>query len=210
MDDKSYYGIQFSIISEHIMTNRQREIENKGYMDYDYHGLRKGYIISDDESGELLSFVKKSLRYDELKKAGKVHEITIDGSWDSAFRKTNGIEGREAWNGLVTAAYRANHGLLVITIENIKVFGHCWKLKQLAKQENPLVPWEPVSRSAMKPMDIEFIKSGASDKVMFDGNVLIVIKGMSWDDVVKYAARNDFDQFDAMRQFYDRVSFESE
>ena len=62
----------------------------------------------------------------------------------------------------------------------------------------------------MKPMDIEFIKSGASDKVMFDGNVLIVIKGMSWDDVVKYAARNDFDQFDAMRQFYDRVSFESE
>ena len=208
--DLEHINIVFGAISDYILTNRQKEVDNPGYRDHYYHSLRKGYIIADDDSGKTLGLVKKALRYVALKKAGKVHEIVIDDSWNSALRQTGGMPGREAWNGLITAAYEANHGLLVIEVENIKIFSHCWKLKQLAKQENAFVPWEPVSRAAMKPMDIAFVKSRTPLEFMFDGNVLIVLKGMSWNEVKEYAGKHDEYEFDDMRRFYNYVRFEEE
>ena len=47
---KQHYGIVFSVISNYILINYQREIDEKDYRDYDYHSLvKKGYIIADDE-----------------------------------------------------------------------------------------------------------------------------------------------------------------
>lgn len=209
--NKEYYGTVFSIISDHILTNRQKEIDDKNYKDYDYHGLRRGWIIADDESGEVLDFVKKNLGYDNLKAAGKVLEITIDQTWDHDLRKKDGIPGREAWNELVAAAYKANHGLLVITISNIKIFGQCWKLKHLIKHyedDLALEPTEPVSRVA--PIDLEFINGNVPLEVMFDGNVLLIVKDLSWEEVIKYAKQHDEHQFQDMFQFYRLIKWDEE
>ena len=209
--NRARYGVFFSIIADHILTNRQKEIDDESYRDYDYHGLRKGYIIADDESGEVLDFVKASLRYDDLKKAGKVYEIIVDQSWDHSLRKRPyEMQGREAWNELVAAAYKANHGLLVITISNIKLFGQCWKLKKLAKQEKALIPWEPVSREKIAPIDQEFIKGRVPLEFMFDGNVLLVIKDHSWEEVKKYAAKQDESNFLDMFQYFELVKWEDD
>lgn len=207
--DKEYYADIFFIISDHILTNRQKEMDETGYRDYSYHGLRRGYIIADDESGEILDFVKKSLGYDNLKAAGKVHEITVDQTWDHNLRVKDGMCGREAWNELVAAAYKANHGLLVITISNIKIFGQCWKLKSLIKKYEdgfPLEPEEPVSREKIAPIDREFINGGVPLEVMFDGNVLLIVNDLSWEEVKKYARQHDEHEFKDMFQFYELVS----
>ena len=211
--NNEYYGTVFTIISDHILTNRQKEIDDKNYKDYDYHGLRRGYIIADDQSGEVLGFVKKNLRFDDLKAAGKVHEITIDQTWDHDLRKKDGIPGREAWNELVAAAYKANHGLLVITISNTKFFGQCWKLKHLIKHyedDLALEPIEPVSREKIAPIDLEFIKGNVPLEVMFDGNVLLVVKDLSWEEVKNYAKRHDEHQFKDMFQFYSLIKWDEE
>ena len=47
--------------------------------DYDWN--RRGIIVADDETGELLALVKEVLKYDELDAAGKVNEITVDKHW---------------------------------------------------------------------------------------------------------------------------------
>ena len=188
--NKEYYGTVFSIISDHILTNRQKEIDDKNYKDYDYHGLRRGWIIADDESGEV---------------------FTIDQTWDHDLRKKDGIPGREAWNELVAAAYKANHGLLVITISNIKIFGQCWKLKHLIKHyedDLALEPTEPVSRVA--PIDLEFINGNVPLEVMFDGNVLLIVKDLSWEEVIKYAKQHDEHQFQDMFQFYRLIKWDEE
>ena len=211
--DKEYYRTVFSIISDHILTNSQKEIDDKNYRDYDYHGLRRGFIIADDESGEVLDFVKKSLKYDDVKAVGKIHEINIDQTWDHDLRKKDGMQGREAWNELVAAAFKANHGLLVITISNIKIFGQCWKLKHLIKHyedELPLEPIEPVSREKIAPIDREFIKGNVPLEVMFDGNVLLIVKELSWEEVNKYAKQHDEHQFKDMFQFYSLIKWDEE
>lgn len=203
---KEHYGRVFSAISDYILINYQREIDENDYRDYDYHSLvKKGYIIADDESGAVLNLVKKSLKYDTLKTAGKLCEITVDKTWDSALRKKDDMQGREFWNELVAAAYKANHGLLVINVSNIKVFGQCRKLMFLAKQEVPLVPWAPVSPKKAAPIDYEFNKGIVPSEVNFDGNVLIVVKDMSWDEVNAYVRKGEKyneNMFEYMMRFF--------
>lgn len=118
------------------------------------------------------------------------------------------MPGREAWNELIAAAYKANHGLLVIHVSNIEIFSHCWKLKQLAKQENDLEAWFPESSSDITPVDCEFINERIPEKFLFDGNVLLVIEGIGWDRLKKYAKEHDSGEFDAMMQFYSRIDME--
>jgi len=190
--DREYYESIFTTVSNHILNPDGMTEDYKHY----YRGLNKGCIVADGDSGEVLDFVKKSLQYDKLKAAGKIEEITIDDSWSHALRKKEQMSGREAWNELVAAAYKANHGLLVITIKNIEIFKHCWKLKQLAKQEADLETWPPVSNKHIP------------EKFPFDGNVLLVIDGIGWTRVYEYAKKHNNGEFDAMMQFYSRVRIE--
>lgn len=201
---KRYYSKILSSVSNHIL-NPGRMAEGEELY---YQGQRKGFIIADDDSGELLRFVKDSLRYNDLVKANKVYKITIDDTWDDALKKKGQMSGREAWNELIAAAYKANHGLLVIHVSNIEIFSHCWKLKQLAKQENALEAWPHESRSDITPIDREFINERIPETISFDGNVLMVIEGIAWDRVKKYAKEHDSGQFDAMMQFYSRIDME--
>ena len=201
--DKQLYEEIFAIISDQIQSYPQERT----------HGYRRGYIIADDHSGEMLDFVKKNLRYDALKAAGRVHEITIDETWDHALRKKGDTQGREAWNELVAAAYKANHGLLVITISNIKMFGQCWKLKSLIKlyeDDRALEAIAPTSRREITPVDREFIDENVPEDVMYDGNVLLVVKDLSWDEVEAYAKKHDEGHFLDMFQFYRRLRWDEE
>lgn len=141
----------------------------------DYCWIRRGIIVADDETGELLAFVKEALKYDELDAAGKVNEITVDKHWPlDSFD--------ECWKMLLSEARRVNHGLLVVNVNDIRIFNHCWCIKQLAKQEDP----------ALK----------------FKEYVLLVIKDISWAQVKEYANGHDKDDFDTMMDFYHRVYFE--
>lgn len=202
--DREYYESIFSTVANHILNPDGMTEDYKHY----YQGLNKGCIVADDDSGEVLDFVKKSLQYDKLKAAGKIEEITIDDSWSHALRKKEQMSGREAWNELVASAYKANLGLLVITIKNIEIFKHCWKLKQLAKQEADLEAWPPESRKDITPVDREFIKKNIPERFSFDGNVLLVIDGIGWTRVCEYAKKHNNGEFDAMMQFYRRVRIE--
>lgn len=142
--------------------------------DYDWN--RRGIIVADDETGELLALVKGALKYEELYAAGKVNEITVDKHWPlDSFD--------ECWKMLLSEARRINHGLLVVNVNDIRIFDHCWCIKQLAKQEDP----------ALK----------------FNEYVLLVIKDIPWTQVKEYANEHDKGEFDAMMDcFYHRVSFE--
>ena len=202
--DKEYYESVFSTISNHILNPDGMTEGDKYY----YRGQRKGFIIADDNSRKLLEFVEKSIRYEELISAGKAYEIIINDTWNVALQKKGEMPGREAWNELIAAAYKANHGLLVIHVSNIEIFSHCWKLKQLAKQENDLKAWFPESSSGITPVDCEFINERIPEKFLFDGNVLLVIEGIGWDRVKKYAKEHDSGEFDAMMQFYSRIDME--
>ena len=203
-EDKEYYESIFSTVASHILNPDGMEDGDKLY----YQGLRKGCIVADDDSGKVLKFVKKGLRYEELVSAGKVYEILINDTWADALQKKGQMSGRGAWNELIAAAYRANHGLLVIHITNIEIFGHCWKLKQLAKQENEMVAWSPESRSDITSLDCEFINEIIPERFPFDGNVLLVIEGIGWVRVKEYAVEHNKGEFDAMMQFYSRVRME--
>lgn len=97
-----------------------------------------------DADKGVLDFVKNSLERGDLVSVGKVNEITIDDSWNNFFQKTKtNKEGNfpELWNKLVVYAYIANHGLLVVNIQNIEALKHCWHLKKLVKQEDKLKLW---------------------------------------------------------------------
>ena len=118
-------------------------------------GIRKGIIVTDDGIHLDSNFAKEHLKYDELKRNGKVNEITIDNSWPL----NNEIDGEEyaLWKWLVAEAGKVKKGLLVINVHNINIFKHCWELKQLVKQE----------------------------KLDFGGYVLLVLKDMDWEKEVK-------------------------
>ena len=138
--------------------------------------INKGIIVADDETGEILEFVKERLDFDELKKAGKINEIIVDKDWPlDSFN--------ECWNMLLAEARRINHGLLVINVNDIKFFDHCWCIKQLAKQEDPAL--------------------------RFNEYVLLVIEDIPWAQVKEYANEHDPGQFEAMLQFYRRVILET-
>lgn len=165
LDD--YWKDQLAEVYDHI----KRDCAPGGY---DWN--RRGIIVADDKTGELLASVKEALKYDELDAAGKINEIAIDKSWPlNSFDK--------CWEMLLAEARSINHGLLVVNVNDIKIFKHCWCLKQLAKQEDP----------ALK----------------FNEYVLLVIKGISWAQVKEYANEHARGQFDAMMDcFYHRVYFE--
>lgn len=140
--------------------------------DYDNGYNRKGIIVADDETGELLASVKEALKYEELVAAEKVNEIIVDEHWPlNSFDK--------CWQKLLAEARRINHGLLVVNVNDIRIFKHSWCIKQLAKQE----AW-----------DLEF-----------NEYVLLVIKDISWTKVKEYANKYNKGEFDAMMQFYSRI-----
>ena len=199
---------------------------------------RKGIIVEKDADTESrLDFVKDYLNVSELEKAGKVSELTIDASWTAGIVPSSRNEpSRDCWNKIIAAAYKANDGLLILNVSNMKLFEHCWwHIKQLAKQEAGLVAWPPFDKSIFFDID-EFVgeverlmKTGRdkseinafvkdkiseakrqglvpSDKFHFNGYVLIVLDGLDWQSVREISER-DRGQFDAAMQFYYRVDF---
>ena len=132
----------------------------------------RGLIVADDETGELLTSVKEALKDEELVAAEKVNEIIVDEHWPlNRFDK--------CWQKLIAEARRINHGLLVVNVNDIRIFKHSWCIKQLAKQE-------------------------ARD-LKFNGYVLLVIKDIPWTKVKDYATKHNEGEFAAMMQFYNRI-----
>ena len=164
-----YWKDQLAEVYEHIKHDCDPE-------DYDNGWGYRGLIVADDETGELLALVKEALKYEELYAAGKVNEITVDKHWPlDSFA--------ECWNMLLSEARRINHGLLVVNVNDIRIFKHSWCIKQLAKQE----AW-----------DLEF-----------NEYVLLVIKDILWTQVKEYANKHKKGEFRAMMDcFYHRVYFE--
>ena len=140
--------------------------------DYDHGWNRRGIIVADDETGEMLTLVKEALKYDELAAAGKVNEITVDEQWPLGSTE-------KCWAKLLTEARKINHGLLVVNVNDIRIFNkHTWSIKQLAKQE---------------------------DDFTFNEYVLLVIKDIPWTKVKEYAKKHNEGQFDAMMDVYRRI-----
>ena len=99
-----------------------------GNIPWNQAGSRKGVIVTDDGIHLDSTFAKEHLKYDVLKKTGKVNEITIDNSWPL-------VDKPALWSKLVAEAEKVKQGLLVINICDINLFKHCYVLKQLVKQE---------------------------------------------------------------------------
>jgi hypothetical protein len=99
-----------------------------GNIPWNQAGSRKGVIVTDDGIHLDSTFAKEHLKYDVLKKTGKVNEITIDNSWPLGDKPA-------LWSKLVAEAEKVKQGLLVINICDINLFKHCYVLKQLVKQE---------------------------------------------------------------------------
>ena len=120
-----YWKVQLAEVYEHI----KRDCAPG---DYDWN--RRGIIVADDETGELLSLVKGALKYEELDAAGKVNEITVDKHWPlDSFDK--------CWNMLLSEARRVNHGLLVVNVNDIRIFDHCWCIKRTVRcNDGQLLP----------------------------------------------------------------------
>lgn len=130
---------------------------------------RKGIIVEKDADTESrLDFVKDYLNVSELEKAGKVSELTIDASWTAGIVPSSRNEtSRDCWNKIIAAAYKANDGLLILNVSNMKLFEHCWwHIKQLAKQEAGLVAWPPFDKSIFFDID-EFV--GEVERLMKTG-----------------------------------------
>ena len=138
---------------------------------YCWWGTR-GLIVADDETGELLAAVKEALNYEELVAAEKVNEIIVDEHWP-----LNNFD--KCWQKLLAEARKINHGLLVVNVNDIRIFKHCWCIKQLAKQE---------------ARDLEF-----------NEYVLLVIKDIPRSKVKDYATKHNEGEFNAMMQFYYRI-----
>ena len=117
-----YWTDMFKSVYEHIKHDCDPE-------DYDNGWSRRGLIVADDETGELLASVKEALKYEELVAAEKVNEIIVDEHWPlNSFDK--------CWQKLLAEARRINHGLLVVNVNDIRIIKHSWCIKQLAKQED--------------------------------------------------------------------------
>lgn len=99
-----------------------------GNIPWNQAGSRKGVIVTDDGIHLDSTFAKEHLKYDVLKKTGKVNEITIDNSWPL-------VDKPALWSKLVAEAEKVKQGLLVVNVCDINLFKHCYDLKQLVKQE---------------------------------------------------------------------------
>lgn len=161
-----YWKDKLAAVYEHIKNDCDPD-------DYNHGWNRRGIIVADDETGEMLTLVKEALKYDELAAAGKVNEITLDEHWPlGSFDK--------CWTKLLTEARKINHGLLVVNVNDIRIFNkHTWSIKQLAKQE--------------------------AEDLKFNEYVLLIIKDIPWTKVRDYAEKHDEGEFDAMMQFYRRI-----
>ena len=133
---------------------------------------KRGLIVADDKNGELLASVKEALKYEELVAAEKVNEIIVDKHWP-----LNNFD--KCWQMLLAEARRINHGLLVVNVNDIKIFKHSWCIKQLAKQE----AWD----------------------LGFNEYVLLVINDTPWTKVKDYANKHSAGEFDAMMDFYNLI-----
>lgn len=100
-----------------------------GSLPWSQAGIRKGVIVTDDGIHLDSAFAKEHLKYDELKRGGKVNEITVDGTWPLG-------DGSALRQKLESEAGKAGQGLLVVNVCDINLFRHCDILKQLVKQEN--------------------------------------------------------------------------
>ena len=156
-----------------LVRNMNRMYEHiKHDCDPEYNGLSpRGLIVVDDETGELLASVKEALKYKELVEAEKVNEIIVDEHWP-----LNNFD--KCWQMLLAEARRINHGLLVVNVNDIRIFKHSWCIKQLAKQE----AWD----------------------LGFNEYVLLVIN-TPWTKVKDYANKHSAGEFDAMMEFYNRI-----
>ena len=156
-----------------LVRNMNRMYEHiKHDCDPEYNGLSpRGLIVVDDETGELLASVKAALKYNELVEAEKVNEIIVDEHWP-----LNNFD--KCWQMLLAEARRINHGLLVVNVNDIRIFKHSWCIKQLAKQE----AWD----------------------LGFNEYVLLVIN-TPWTKVKDYANKHSAGEFDAMMEFYNRI-----
>lgn len=175
----------------------KQDIANDCVRNIECKWLNKGVIIEDDDNHNIVNLAKVYVGYDELKSKGKVKEITIDESCDRLMHASeDDPDCRKLWNWLVRAAYAANHGLLVINISNIKVFGHCWKLEQLAKQEKPLYLWPGP--------DDDFFGYNAP-RFNFHGYVLILLRNITFAEAAKYAEHEiNLSMYKAMMEYYSR------
>lgn len=160
-----YWKNKLAAVYEHIKNDCDPD-------DYNHGWNRRGIIVADDETGEMLTLVKEALKYDELAAAGKVNEITVDEQWPLGSTE-------KCWAKLLTEARKINHGLLVVNVNDIRIFNkHTWSIKQLAKQE---------------------------DDSTFNEYVLLVIKDIPWTKVKEYAKKHNEGQFDAMMDVYRRI-----
>ena len=117
----NYWTRQLIAIGRHIMLDCDPA-------NFDYSWAIKGFIITDENNGILLSAIEGALKYDELIASGKVNEITIDKSWPL---NDNG----KCWKIFTKATNGFEAGLLVINVYDIHLFDCTWCIKQLAKQE---------------------------------------------------------------------------
>ena len=152
LDD--YWKDTLAAVYEHIKNDCDPD-------DYD-HWNRRGIIVADDETGEMLTLVKEALKYDELAAAGKVNEITVDEHWPLGSKEKCRMK-------LLTEGWKINHGLLVVNVSDIRIFNkHTWSIKQLAKQEDDFtfneyvllvikdIPWTKVKEYAKKHNEGQF------------------------------------------------------
>ena len=150
-----YWTNKLAAVYEHIKNDCDPD-------DYNHGWNRRGIIVADDETGEMLTLVKEALKYDELAAAGKVNEITVDEQWPLGSKEKCRMK-------LLTEGWKINHGLLVVNVSDIRIFNkHTWSIKQLAKQEDDFtfneyvllvikdIPWTKVKEYAMKHNEGQF------------------------------------------------------
>lgn len=80
-----YYSDRYSIMDRNILLDDYWKDQLAEVYEHikrdcapgDYDWNRRGIIVADDETGELLALVKEALKYDEMDAAGKVNDKTV-------------------------------------------------------------------------------------------------------------------------------------
>lgn len=172
------------------MASVREHIDSDCVSDDEYGYISKGYIFHDTKS---FCLAKEYIGYSDLKEKKKVIEIFIDDSWTSLMKESpDNPDARKFWNQLVSAAYSAYAGVLVINISNPMALAHCWKLKQLIKQEHPLQLW---------PEPNDDFRSDET-KFRYNGFVFIVLQGFTIQEAREFAEKeNNVSEFDALKHY---------
>ena len=80
-----YYSDRYSIMDRNILLDDYWKDQLAEVYEHikrdcapgDYDWNRRGIIVADDETGELLALVKEALKYDEMDAAGIVNDNTV-------------------------------------------------------------------------------------------------------------------------------------